>query len=146
LKNVIKSVFHVNQAREFMFFCWTPWTQITTWTDAMKSDGWFKTVELVVWHKQGLPLPTNRHGWFTKSEFALLGYSGEEARSDTMYLFSNDDPRWNTVEFVVPRLFTNLDKSSVNICQKPVRMMSWVISHFSRPGQWVLDLCSGTGS
>jgi putative intracellular protease/amidase len=34
----------------------------------------------------------------------------------------------------------------VNPYQKPVALGAWFVKHFSEPGDWVADLCCGTGS
>src|SRR4051812_18563493 len=34
----------------------------------------------------------------------------------------------------------------MNPAQKPRKLLSFLVTHFSHPGDWVLDLCSGTGT
>ena len=34
----------------------------------------------------------------------------------------------------------------LNTAQKPVEIMKWLVRHFSRSGDWVCDLCCGSGS
>lgn len=38
------------------------------------------------------------------------------------------------------------DGRVINIYQKPRFLLDWVIGHFSYPGDWILDLCSGSGT
>ena len=34
----------------------------------------------------------------------------------------------------------------MNVYQKPQELLEWMVGHFSRLGDWVMDLCSGLGT
>jgi DNA modification methylase len=38
------------------------------------------------------------------------------------------------------------DNKPVKVYQKPRELLDWMVGHFSRPHDWVLDLCSGSGT
>ena len=44
------------------------------------------------------------------------------------------------------RLVESATNKLLNTAQKPVELMKWIVRHFSRPTEWVCDLCCGTGS
>ncbi|CAM6104491.1 unnamed protein product [Calypogeia fissa] len=50
-----------------------------------------------------------------------------------------------TFSGVTTKLKHHGDNKVVNIYQKPKRLLDWMVNHFSHVGDWVLDLCSGSG-
>jgi DNA modification methylase len=38
------------------------------------------------------------------------------------------------------------DNKPVKVYQKPRELLDWMVGHFSRPDDWVLDLCSESGT
>lgn len=63
------------------------------------------------------------------------------------YNFGPSESRQNCLNInAVTRKEAYLDDSIVNPYQKPLKLMDWFIRHFSHPGDWILDLCAGTGS
>lgn len=64
-----------------------------------------------------------------------------------MYNFEKDESRINIIKVpcVTKKSVTPLGYV-VNPYQKPIGLGSWFVTHFSRVGDWVLDLCCGTGA
>ena len=64
--------------------------------------------------------------------------------------FNFDDPsesRSNLFEFPAVTSFRRDDKSEViNGAQKPLSLIRFLIKHFSQPGTFIIDGCSGTGT
>ena len=64
-----------------------------------------------------------------------------------MYNFERDESRVNIVRAsCVTRKSLSELGAVVNPYQKPVALGDWFVSHFSEEGDWVADLCCGTGS
>jgi hypothetical protein len=64
-----------------------------------------------------------------------------------MYNFAKDESRINIVKSscVTKKSLSELG-AVMNPYQKPVALGAWFVDHFSQPGDWVADLCCGTGS
>lgn len=64
-----------------------------------------------------------------------------------MYNFQSDESRVNIIKAAcVTRKSLSELGYIVNPYQKPVALGDWFVSHFSDEGDWVADLCCGTGS
>jgi DNA modification methylase len=50
------------------------------------------------------------------------------------------------IDAVLQKFKYSGDKKLVNVYQKPRELLDWMVGHFSRPHDWVLDLCSGSGT
>jgi hypothetical protein len=136
-------VFSVNTNKDFIFFIWTPWRLLSEYQAAIAPQ--FTAVEPIVWNKLRVPIPAHKAGLVNSFEMGLLCFAGNRPRDSTVYLFDDEEDRYNTISCPISRLLTTPSRKVVNVCQKPVALMSWFVKHFSREGQWVLDLCSGTG-
>ena len=80
----------------------------------------------------------------------LSANASENQRS--LFNFTETDSRSNVYEYQscqrlqkVPAEDTTANVS-VNPCQKPMRLMIELIEKFSKQGEMILDLCSGTGT
>lgn len=84
-------------------------------------------------------------------EHIILGYiNSNKKRHMDHFNFDNNDSRLTVVKFRVPAGDELIRKSStskilLNPCQKPLSLMKWIVRHFSKPKDYVLDLCAGTG-
>lgn len=80
--------------------------------------------------------------------FTIGFHSHDGKRSLDHFNFRADESRNNVV--VVPgvthKLKHNGDNKTINIYQKPRRLLDWMVNHFSQVGDWVVDLCSGSGT
>ena len=47
---------------------------------------------------------------------------------------------------VTAKLKHSGDNKAVNVYQKPRDLLNWMVGHFSLPGNWVMDLCAGSGT
>lgn len=105
-------------------------------------------VEAGIWEKPNInSLPSgNRLAW--GFENWTVGYwSHDGVRRREMYNFARDESRVNIVRSscVTRKSLSDLG-CVVNPYQKPVALGNWFVSHFSEEGDWVADLCCGTGS
>jgi len=73
----------------------------------------------------------------------------DNCRKDEFFNFTPKESRKNYFTFPpTPHsemLFRVGTREALNPCQKPLDLMKYLVEHFSRPGEWVLDLCAGTG-
>ena len=105
-------------------------------------------VEAGIWEKPNInALPSgNRLAW--GFENWTIGYwSHDKVRRKEMYNFERDESRTNIISApcVTRKCLDDLG-CVVNPYQKPVALGDWFVRHFSEPGDWVADLCCGTGS
>ena len=77
-----------------------------------------------------------------------FGTSDGTGRSMMHYCFQPKENRSNVVERLTINAKTksSLDDEVINEYQKPRKLLNWMVRHFSRKGDWVLDLCSGSGT
>jgi hypothetical protein len=105
-------------------------------------------IEAGIWEKpniNGCPAG-NRLAW--GFENWTIGYfSTTGVRQKEMYNFAKDESRINIVKSscVTKKSLSELG-AVMNPYQKPVALGVWFVDHFSLPGDWVADLCCGTGS
>jgi hypothetical protein len=82
-------------------------------------------------------------------EHVTIGfYSGEGGRGMEHYNF-RDKENWRnvvTANAVSKKLLHSSDKKPINVYQKPRQLVDWMVGHWSWPGEWVLDLFSGSGT
>jgi hypothetical protein len=81
-------------------------------------------------------------------ELFTIGFNSSDAtRTMEQYNFLPTESCKNIVEAnVVLQKFKHLgDEKVINIYQKPRELLDWMVGHFSKPKEWVLDLCSGSG-
>lgn len=80
--------------------------------------------------------------------FTIGFHSVDGGRSMDHFNFRTDESRNNVVvtPSVVAKLRHSGDNKVVNVYQKPRELLNWMVEHFSRPKEWVLDLCSGSGT
>ena len=87
-----------------------------------------------------------------KHENILICYiNPEKKRAMQHFSFRQDEDRGTVLSFNIPtgnEIVRKGDHSSnwLNPCQKPRQLLTYFIQHFSHQGDWVLDLCSGTGT
>ncbi len=105
-------------------------------------------IEAGIWEKpniNGCPA-RNRLAW--GFENWTIGYFSESGvRHKEMYNFSKEESRINIIKSscVTKKSLSELG-AVMNPYQKPVALGAWFVDHFSQPGDWVADLCCGTGS
>ena len=105
-------------------------------------------VEAGIWEKPNInACPAgNRLAWgFENWTIGYFSHNG--IRHKEMYNFAKDESRINIVRSscVTKKSLSELG-CVVNPYQKPVALGSWFVKHFSQEGDWVADLCCGTGS
>src|SRR5450759_3940992 len=105
-------------------------------------------VEVGIWEKPNInALPSgNRLAW--GFENWTIGYmSPDGIRRKEMYNFARDESRVNIVRSscVTVKSLSQLG-CVVNPYQKPMALGEWFVTHFSDEGDWVANLCCGTGS
>lgn len=80
--------------------------------------------------------------------FTIGFHSLDGARSMDHFNFRADESRNNMV--IAPSVLAKLkhsgDNKVVNVYQKPRELLNWMVEHFSRPKEWVMDLCAGSGT
>ena len=82
--------------------------------------------------------------------FVIIYINAEKTRSLAHFNFAPNHPRQSHITFKIPFGSQVVRKPGsmewMNTAQKPVKLMEWIIRHFSREGENVLDLCAGTGN
>jgi hypothetical protein len=80
--------------------------------------------------------------------FTIGFHSTEGTRSMDHFNFGPNEPRGNVVyaSAVTAKLKHSGDDKTVNVYQKPRALLDWMVTHFSFPRDWVMDLCSGSGT
>ena len=105
-------------------------------------------IEAGIWEKTNVNglLSGNRMAW--GFENWTIGYwSHDGVRRKEMYNFQSDESRVNIIKAAcVTRKSLSELGYIVNPYQKPVALGDWFVNHFSDEGDWVADLCCGTGS
>lgn len=82
-------------------------------------------------------------------ELFTIGFHNlDGGRSMEHFNFSSDENRDNVImkPAITAKLKHTRDGKMVNVYQKPRGVLDWMVSHFSLVGDWVLDLCSGSGT
>ena len=74
----------------------------------------------------------------------LLCYVGSRSFDNFNYLPS--EKRTNVLEFAPVKELYKFQGVTVNPCQKPVSLLSYIIQHHSKQNETILDLFSGSGS
>ena len=80
--------------------------------------------------------------------FTIGFHAADGGRSMDHFNFWANESRNNVVitPSVVAKLKHSGDNKVVNVYQKPRELLNWMVEHFSRPQEWVLDLCAGSGT
>ena len=80
--------------------------------------------------------------------FTIGFHSADNVRSMDHFNFDANEIRSNVVQAsaITSKLKHSGDNKIVNVYQKPRALLDWVVTHFSYIGDWVLDLCSGSGT
>ena len=80
--------------------------------------------------------------------FTIGFHSVDGTRTMEHFNFRPEESRNNVI--VVPAVTSKLkhsgDDKYVNVYQKPHELLEWMVGHFSHPGDWVMDLCSGSST
>lgn len=86
------------------------------------------------------------------ASFVLKGSTFEGMTADrALYNFNDGDSLSNIFTFPAVRNLRSIEsedggRTAVNVCQKPVELMRFIVNRFSKEDENVLDLCSGTGT
>jgi hypothetical protein len=82
-------------------------------------------------------------------EHVTIGlYSGNGGKGMEHYNF-RDKKNWRnvvTANAVSKKLLHSSDKKLINVYQKQRQLVDWMVGRWSWPGEWVLDLFSGSGT
>lgn len=108
-------------------------------------------VEDCVWY-----LPTVRPSRDFKTlnknfEVFTIGFHFNGGSRLSNHFVGFENSRWNQgnvicAEPVVSKIKHSGDNKIVNLQQKPRCVMNWILEHFSFEKDWVLDLCTGSGT
>ena len=91
--------------------------------------------------------PGNRMAWGFEA-WTVGFHSTRGTGRDGMYIWEPQESKLNIIKNVpcVTKKSVDLLGTVVNPYQKPVALNSWFVNHFSNEGDWVADLCCGTGA
>jgi DNA modification methylase len=80
--------------------------------------------------------------------FTIFYYLADATRKMDHFNFLDKESCNNVVDAhgVLQKLKHLGDNKHVNVYQKPRKLLDWMVGHFSRPHDWVLDLCSGSST
>jgi DNA modification methylase len=80
--------------------------------------------------------------------FTIFYHLADSTRKMDQFNFLEKESRNNVVDAdaVLQKLKHSRDNKPVNVYQKLRELLDWMVGHFSRPHEWVLDLCSGSGT
>jgi DNA modification methylase len=82
-------------------------------------------------------------------ELFTIGFNSSDAtRTMEQYNFLPTESRNNVVEAdaVLQKFKHSEDENVINVYQKPRELLDWMVGNFSKPKDWVLDLCCGSGT
>jgi hypothetical protein len=82
-------------------------------------------------------------------ECFTIGFHAEGGqRTMEHFNFKASESRSNVVvaNAVMSKYKHSGDTKPVNVYQKPRELLNWMVGHFSRPKEWVMDLLSGSGT
>jgi len=133
--------------------------ELDEWVGIVFADPWrvgelratlsmiFNSFELFFWVKDGSFTQKPGSHLTGVVEAAILCYHHpQRGRPKSLYNYAADEGRPNNFTTSRYKLFKRSGgKGNVNPAQKSLELMTHLVTHFSRPGEWVLDLCSGTG-
>ena len=105
-------------------------------------------VEAGIWEKPNINSQPhgNRLAWGFEN-WSIGYFSSDSVRHKEMYQFDKYESRINIVKSsCVTKKSLDPLGAIVNPYQKPVALGDWFVKHFSEEGDWVADLCCGTGS
>jgi hypothetical protein len=105
-------------------------------------------VEAGIWEKTNInQYPSGPRLAWAFENWTVGYYCESGVRTREMYNFGPYDSRSNIVKrpCVTKKSMSTLG-FIVNPYQKPVGLGDWFVNHFSEKGDWVADLCCGTGS
>jgi hypothetical protein len=109
--------------------------------------------EVMFWHKEGQFEHPQGPRLCSMVEVILLVYlrtlsssPAPAGRSMEHYNYAKTEARPNLLKFQAVRKFAKYATGhKVNPAQKPIDLLRYIVHHFSRESEWVLDICSGTG-
>jgi len=109
--------------------------------------------EVLFWHKEGQFSHPQGPRLASMVEVILLVYlrtvsssPAPAGRSMEHYNYEKAEPRPNLIKFqAVSKFAKYANGHRVNPAQKPLDLLRYIIHHFSKESEWVLDICSGTG-
>jgi len=133
--------------------------ELDEWVGIIFADTWrlaelraaltlvFQSFEIFYWVKEGTFTQKPGSHLTGVVETALLCYRHPHGgRPRSLYNYEADEGRPNcltTGRFKLFRLPGG--KGTVNPAQKSLELLTHLVTHFSKEGDWVLDLCSGSG-
>lgn len=110
------------------------WRQLPALTDAMQWANWTWR-GVAVWDKTEGARAPNKAYFRHQAEFIAWGTNGRLPPS-----FEKGRP-------TAPGVFrSSIDSKKVHLCQKPVSVMTWLLSLLPDHAEWVLDPFAGSGS
>jgi DNA modification methylase len=80
--------------------------------------------------------------------FTIGFFSLEGTRTMKHFNFKSNESRSNvvTANAVMTKYKHSGDMKPVNVYQKPKPLLNWMVGHFNRPKEWVLDLLASSGT
>jgi len=133
--------------------------ELDEWVGIIFTDPWrvaelrasltliFQSFELFYWVKEGTFTQKPGSHLAGVVEMAVICYRHpNRGRPKSLYNYGADEGRPNCFISGRYKLFRHPGgKGSINPAQKSLELMTHLVTHFSQAGDWVLDLCSGSG-
>jgi hypothetical protein len=126
--------------------CFAHWEQIREVQQELEKSMCNAGSQVCTWVKANVGMGTGR-GLVSNTENFVVGWRTPDGlRERGMFRYLPAETRMDTLVATTCRRFVKgEDGVKVNIAQKPLGLMSYLVTHFSGEGDTVLDLFCGTG-
>jgi hypothetical protein len=107
-------------------------------------------VEPLIWVKTSTPNMNRTLQYQKITEHCVLGFfnPATDGKRDAGHLnYLQGERRTNVMTYPHCSMKVKISGGElpVNACQKPVYMLKYLVDHYTKPGDWILDLFSGVG-